>query len=125
MPVGKAFIRQRQGVGILRKGARVPAPDRAGELVENDDQRQPPMRIQRPVIEPASGRLFGEAGKVRHDLVIGGALHAPVPMRLMRRCFNTQCMAFGKPEIEDVVPIPALFDRVHFHSRNSASFPIT
>lgn len=53
MPARASLGCQRKGMWILREGPRVIAPDRAGELIKEDDQRQPPVRILRPVIKGA------------------------------------------------------------------------
>src|SRR5690606_31955324 len=74
------------------------------------------MRVVRPVVECASGRLFGEVRKARHDLIIRATLHAPEPMGTMRLRIYRQRAPLRKPEIENIVPFLTIFDGSHVTS---------
>ncbi len=49
----QAVAAQRHGSGVILVGARRAAPGVTGELVEQQDQRQPPARGSGPAVEPS------------------------------------------------------------------------
>src|SRR5690606_42053679 len=96
--------RQLQCCRVLREGARTAAPHRARKLIEQDDERQPALRIDGPMIETARSSLCGNIGKAGNNVAVRAASHPPAPVFLMGVWGDCRRVSPGEPELKHLGP---------------------
>lgn len=78
--VRQSLDRQRQRRRVLRECPGASPPDRARELIEHDDEREPAFGIGGPVAEISCGSLSREFRKAGLNFAVRAATHSPEPV---------------------------------------------
>jgi len=98
MAVPEPSIASARGRRILGEGGRGAAPERARELVEQDEG-EPALGIGRPRVEIADGRARGDIEEAGGDRGVGAPVQPPGPVIVMGSRGDLGQAPFGEPEV--------------------------
>lgn len=93
MAIFQPFQCQFQRSIVLRPGPRRAPPERAGKLVQKDDEGKSALGIGQPIIAPAGRRTGGQRG----DCVVRPAMYPPFPMAPMACLMKIRLPGDWKP----------------------------